>query len=104
MNTNTTTTTTTTRQSFNEAYTLMRKLQRQGFGNPTHEECEKMVYCPRGVVFSNTGGYIAYEDAVTLGAYGIWKDKDLQSTGYTARWPQHWFEDDGMLDDKFVQL
>ena len=96
---------TTTRQSFDAAYTLMRKLQKQGMTSPTHDECSRMVYCPRGVIWKNAGGYISYADAVALGAYDMWKDRDVQSTGWTARWPQHWFEDDdGMLDDKFVQL
>ena len=100
-----TTTTITTRQSFDAAYALLRKIQRKGFGNPTHAECQTMVYCPRGIIWKNAGGYISYADAVTLGAYNIWRDEDVQSTGYEARWPQHWFEDeDGMLDDKFVQL
>ena len=105
-NANTTTTPITTRQSFDAAYALLRKIQRQGFGNPTHAECQTMVYCPRGIIWKNAGGYISYEDAVTLGAYGIWRDEDnVQSTGYEARWPQHWFgDDDGMLDDKYTQL
>ena len=100
MNTNTTT---TDRQEFDAAYTLMRKLQRQGFGNPTHEECSRMVYCPVGVVFHNAGGYISLEDAQELGAYGFYQHENLEVTGYLARWPQHWFEDDdGMLTgDKF---
>ena len=101
---NTNTTTTTSRQSFDAAYTLLRKLQKQGMTYPTHAECVAMVYCPRGIIWKNTGGYISYEDAVTLGAYGIWRDEDnVQSTGYEARWPQHWFEDEqGFLaGDKF---
>ena len=94
------------KRDFDAAYTLLRKIQRQGFGNPSHAECVGMVYCPRGIVFPNAGGYVSYEDAVTLGAYNIWRDEDdCASTGYEARWPQHWFEDDdGMLDDKYTQL
>ena len=94
----------TTRQSFDAAYTLLRKIQRQGFGNPTHAECQTMVYCPRGIIWKNAGGYVSYADAVTLGAYDIWRDEDnVQSTGYEARWPQHFFEDEqGFLaGDKF---
>ena len=101
---NTNTNTTASRQSFDAAYALLRKIQRQGMANPSHTECQTMVYCPRGIIWKNTGGYISYADAVTLGAYDIWRDEDnVQSTGYEARWPQHFFEDEhGFLaGDKF---
>lgn len=62
--------------------------------NPSYEQVEKeqWVYCPRGVKWFNTGGYVPQAEALKLGATNIRPAVRAGDCGMIADWPQASFD------------